>query len=74
VPKKLSNEYSSKREAKPSFPVKINDITNCTVTFSQILRHVAQPFWAFLIEIYFTDSIYSVQKDKLQNYSCNQFE
>jgi len=28
----------------------------------------------FLKEVYCTDSIYSVYKDKLQNCSCNQFQ
>jgi len=31
-------------------------------------------FQPFFKEIYFTDSIYSVYKDKLQNFSFNQFE
>ena len=28
----------------------------------------------FYKEIYYTDSIYKVYKDKLQNCSCNQFQ
>ena len=30
--------------------------------------------WHFLKEIYCTDSVHSVYKDKLQNCSLNQFE
>ena len=51
-------------------PVGSVDITNCTVT----VIHVAQPFLPFFKEIYCTDCIYTVHKDKLQNCSCNKLE
>jgi len=37
-----------------------------------LLLHGSRTF--FFKEIYFTDSMYSAYKDKLQNCSCNQFE
>jgi len=45
-----------------------------TSQHSAILEEVLVNKAFFFKEVYFTDSIYSVYKDKLQNCSCNQFE
>ena len=48
--------------------------TQCSYAFRLIPETAGiSPFFIFK-GIYYTDSVYSVYKDKLQNYSCNQFE